>query len=628
MGAVDHLERILIEQFIQEPVHGILDGRKSIMCSMNVVGVILLTVAICTVQAEYTYFTGKLGFKSCTNGSVVTNKTECVKACNQLKLPLKSMTDGQNCFKSGKGDCKQSASHGATAKLVCKRQVVGNSTGNSTNPTTKPTTIKPTTKPVNSTDNSTKPTTKPTTITPTRTTGNSTGNSTKPTTKPTTKPGNITGNSTKPTTKPTTIKPRTKPEFVYTVNGVTCSDYGLMDLAHPQECSSAVSYAKSFNAKAIFMSRTDHEDRHRGCFIYDSGAMWFNTHDTGSRSSYVTSICKKGCQNSDGLKLFYHTHDGYWTEGHTLQGKKTTMECANSCTQNCVAINTYATSSKKGDCYHYTNRTGLATANERQWDGTRAYIKCLGNSTVNSIEPTTKPTTIKPTTKPGCCPCTGNSTEPTTKPTTINRTTKPGNSTGNSTKPTTKPTTINPTTKPGNSTGNSTKPTTNSTTIKPTKEPGAAAVAPIFFNLTLNGVDETSFSDIKDILEQTIAAANNVPLPSVNANFVGMTPYTSTRSSDGFAVIKVIISPTDPDNLTEVLGKINNTEVFLSEINTELASHKVDVLSMSEVERMPAQTSTVAPSTMKPNTTEPVSDKIPCGTNMRCGNKNGDSVGS
>ena len=72
--------------------------------------------------SEYTYFTGKLGFKSCTNGSVVTNKTECVKACNQLKLPLKSMTDGQNCFKSGKGDCKQGGSHGATAKLVCKKQ--------------------------------------------------------------------------------------------------------------------------------------------------------------------------------------------------------------------------------------------------------------------------------------------------------------------------------------------------------------------------------------------------------------------------------------------------------------------------------------------------------------------------
>ena len=56
------------------------------------------------------------------------------------------------------------------------------------------------------------------------------------------------------------------------------------------------------------------------------------------------------------------------------------MECANSCTQNCVAINTYATSSKKGDCYHYTNRTGLVTANERQWDESRAYLKCLGKN--------------------------------------------------------------------------------------------------------------------------------------------------------------------------------------------------------------------------------------------------------
>merc|ERR1711997_888812 len=248
MGTVDHLERILIEQVIQEPVHGILDGRKSIMGSMNVVGVILLTVAIYTIQA-------------------------------------------------------------------------GNSTGNSTKPTTKPTTIKPTTKTGNSTGNSTKPITKQTTIIPT------------------TKPGNITGNSTKPTTKPTT----TKPEFVYTENGVTCSDWGLKDVSHPQECSAAVSYAKSFNSKAIFMSRTDHSDRHKGCFIYDSGAVWFNTHDTGSRSSYVTSICKTGCPNSDGLTGFYHTHDGYWTKDHTLQGSKTKMECANTCTQNCVAFNTYAT---------------------------------------------------------------------------------------------------------------------------------------------------------------------------------------------------------------------------------------------------------------------------------------------
>merc|ERR1711874_150417 len=317
MGAVDHLERILIEQVIQEPVHGILDGRKSIMGSMNVVGVILLTVAIYTIQAG----------NSTGNSTKPTTKPTTI-------IP--------------------------TTKP-------GNSTSNSTKPTTKPTTIKPTTKTGNSTGNSTKPTTKPTTIKPTTKIGNSTGNSTKPITKqttviPTTKPGNISGNSTKPTTKP-----RTKPEFVYTENGVTCSDWGLKDVSHPQECSAAVSYAKSFNSKAIFMSRTDHSDRHKGCFIYDSGAVWFNTHDTGSRSSYVTGICKKGCPNSDGLTGFYYTHDGYWTKDHTFEGTKTKMECVNSCTQNCVAINTY----DDGDCYHYRNRASLINANERQWDGSK-----------------------------------------------------------------------------------------------------------------------------------------------------------------------------------------------------------------------------------------------------------------
>ena len=85
------------------------------------------------------------------------------------------------------------------------------------------------------------------------------------------------------------------------------------------------------------------------------------------------------CQDSDGLTGFYYSHDGYWTEGSTFKGSKTKMECVNTCTQNCVAINTYATSSN-GDCYHYSNRTVLISANERQWDGSKAYIKCLGNN--------------------------------------------------------------------------------------------------------------------------------------------------------------------------------------------------------------------------------------------------------
>ena len=117
---------------------------------------------------------------------------------------------------------------------------------------------------------------------------------------------------------------------------------------------------------------------------------------------------------------------------------------------------------------------------------------------------------------------------------------------------------------------------------------GAAAVAPIFFNLTLNGVNETSFADMKAILEQAISDANNVPLSSVSAGFVGMAATISTRSSDDQAVINVIITPTDANEETEALDNmVNNTVSFLSEINADLASHNIDVVSMSEVERIP-----------------------------------------
>ena len=83
-------------------------------------------------------------------------------------------------------------------------------------------------------------------------------------------------------------------DLVHTDNGVTCSDSGFIDLSTAQECSVAVSYAKSFNRKANYLSTTNNSERHKGCFIFDSGAMWFNMHNTGSRSSYDTSICRKG----------------------------------------------------------------------------------------------------------------------------------------------------------------------------------------------------------------------------------------------------------------------------------------------------------------------------------------------
>ena len=68
------------------------------------------------------YFVGVRGADSCATGFEITDKTECEAACNYLELPLKTMTDGQTCFKAGNGDCKQNSNHGATDRLVCKAQ--------------------------------------------------------------------------------------------------------------------------------------------------------------------------------------------------------------------------------------------------------------------------------------------------------------------------------------------------------------------------------------------------------------------------------------------------------------------------------------------------------------------------
>ena len=83
-------------------------------------------------------------------------------------------------------------------------------------------------------------------------------------------------------------------EFVHTEKGVTCSDSGFIDLATAQECSSAVSYALSFNIKADYKSEGSWSRNPMGCYIYDYGSMHFNTHSTGIRKSSTITICRKG----------------------------------------------------------------------------------------------------------------------------------------------------------------------------------------------------------------------------------------------------------------------------------------------------------------------------------------------
>ena len=83
-------------------------------------------------------------------------------------------------------------------------------------------------------------------------------------------------------------------EFVHTDNGVTCSERGFMDLSTAQECSDAVSYAKTFNSKARYRNEGSYWDYPKGCHIWTWGNMHFNTHFIGAKDSSAASICRKG----------------------------------------------------------------------------------------------------------------------------------------------------------------------------------------------------------------------------------------------------------------------------------------------------------------------------------------------
>ena len=83
-------------------------------------------------------------------------------------------------------------------------------------------------------------------------------------------------------------------EVIHTDNGVTCSERGFKDLHTAQECSNAVGYAKTFNSKARYRNEGSWSNTPKGCNIWPSGDMYFNTHSNGKMSLVATSICMKG----------------------------------------------------------------------------------------------------------------------------------------------------------------------------------------------------------------------------------------------------------------------------------------------------------------------------------------------
>ena len=82
--------------------------------------------------------------------------------------------------------------------------------------------------------------------------------------------------------------------LVNTNLGETCLDAGYSDLPDGQTCSDAWAFALYFNSNARYHGNFSDKGYPKGCYIYDNGVMWFNSHTTGSPNSDTQSICTAG----------------------------------------------------------------------------------------------------------------------------------------------------------------------------------------------------------------------------------------------------------------------------------------------------------------------------------------------
>lgn len=106
-------------------------------------------------------------------------------------------------------------------------------------------------------------------------------------------------------------------QFVHTDNGVACSERGLKDVSTAEECSDAVSYAKTFNSKALYRRSQPWRTQPKGCHIWTTGAMYFNAHSIGEKHSTALSICKRDPCFQPGEKVEIIKTSKYY--GHTSE---------------------------------------------------------------------------------------------------------------------------------------------------------------------------------------------------------------------------------------------------------------------------------------------------------------------
>ena len=135
---------------------------------------------------------------------------------------------------------------------------------------------------------------------------------------------------------------------------------------------------------------------------------------------------------------------------------------------------------------------------------------------------------------------------------------------------------------------------------------GTSEILPITVNLTISGMNETSFfGPFLWDLNVMIANITNSPSSSVKSAFIEMVSTITSRniyisddemnggmekrSNDIAALINVVITPTDTDHEQDVTDAMNDTASFIFDINSELkvlSYGNFTVISMNQIQRI------------------------------------------
>ena len=123
-------------------------------------------------------------------------------------------------------------------------------------------------------------------------------------------------------------------------------------------------------------------------------------------------------------------------------------------------------------------------------------------------------------------------------------------------------------------------------------------------NLTISGINETTFEDVKSVLQNIIAQITNSSDPSVNTTFLEMVSSSTTRntvvrsdlsnlrlsrSNGNHALINVAVKTRDSTHQTYVISKMHDSTTFLDELNLKLGlqGQKMVVITVSQITPFP-----------------------------------------